>query len=830
MSHDTAMKMQMVRLGKYANWPHPDDRTAARRMVAEAISDYPSGLQQSRGITFALAEGAGRRVVCLRKNTPAVEIPLNGVATFICVLHSWLQCPEAIDVDTPAEGRPVGAYTLIYADGTRFTQPIRAQFELPTWASAMTLLSPCLALPANFPAAVALADSAVARKKSNTPAGTVGISSPGLFLYALPNPQPTKEIKAVQLAGYDDAPLIVAGLTLYQGAHHPLQYLPRCLYQVKWRGRPKQVEAVEVDLGVLMRCEQTSGRCDLAWLQSPYAGMRTPEPVRGREKLFEITGAPDATVAVTITDHGKPTTYRFSLGDTYAQGKSRVGDATLEAVGRRRQWVTVRVIDGSTGQPTPVRIHCSGGKGEYLPLHGHPADIDKAAFHNFYMADLVIGGRYYAYVPGEFTTDFPVGDVYIELYKGFEYETSRQKVTIAPGQQTLELTINRWIALREQGWITGDTHVHVKSTERCWLEGQAEGLNIVHLLAFQAAGWPAYQLDDVTGGIAVDKQDTIVSVGTENLSDHFGHVHFIGMPRPVAPLNHFLPTAGSPPPFRTLTECAIEVKRQGGLVIRAHFPYCGKAEDPLLIMHGLLDAVEINTAWDDGYAMKEWYRYLNCGYRIAVAGGSDICEATRAIGDHRTYVQLAPGQACTFAHWAAALRAGRTYTTTGPLLTFTVDGHALGDSLQLAPQGGMVEVVATGACQWPLGKLEVVYNGRVVATAETHEATGHLWIREHISIPASGWIAVRAYCREGHPAAYMSAHSSPIYLTCGSARAFDRPAAEHLLALVQGGREYLDTIATPADAAAKQRMLGVFLDAQRVLERRIADATSGELP
>ena len=822
-----ATTMQMIRLAKYANWPHPDNRTAAYQSVAAAIREYPAGRQQSWGIPFTLLAGSGHRMVLLQKETPVVEIPVNALAPYICVLHSWLQSPESIDVDTPPEGRTVGAYTLIYADGTRFTQPIRAQFEVPTWASALTLLSPCLAFPANFPPPT---DSAVARKKRNTPPSIGGLSNPGLFLYALPNPHPTKEIQLLQFAGYDDAPLIVAGLTLYQGAHHPLRYLPRCLYQVKWRGQLKHVDAVEVDLGVLLRCEQTTGRCDLAWLQSPYAGLRTPEPVRGQEKLFEITGAPDATVAVTITNHGKPATYHFPLGETYAQGISRVGDATLEAVGGQRQWVTVRVIDGSTGQPTPVRIHCSGAKGESLPLHGHPAVVDTVEFHNCYAADLVIGGRQYAYVPGEFTTDFPVGEVYIELYKGFEYTTSRQKVIIAPGQQTLELTINRWIDLREQGWITGDTHVHVRSTERCWLEGQAEGLNIVHLLAFQASRRPAYQLEDVTGGIAVDKNDTIVCVGTENLSDHFGHVHFIGIPGPVAPLNHFLPSAGGPPPFRTLTECAFEVKRQGGLVIRAHFPYCGKAEDPLLIMYGLLDALEINTAWDDGYAMKEWYRYLNCGYHIAVAGGSDICDALRAIGDHRTYVQLAPGQACTFANWAAALRAGRTYTTTGPLLTFSVDSHVLGETIQLSPQGGMVEVVATGACQWPLGKLEVIYNGRVVATAEAHEASGPLRIHESISIPSSGWIAVRAYCREGHPAEYMSAHSSPIYLACGSARAFDRPAAEHLLALVQGGREYLDTIATPSDPADKQRMLRVFLDAQRALERRIAEAASGDLP
>ena len=43
--------------------------------------------------------------------------------------------------------------------------------------------------------------------------------------------------------------------------------------------------------------------------------------------------------------------------------------------------------------------------------------------------------RNFAYVHGEFTTDLPVGDMYVEIWKGFEYAPVRQKVRIQPGQQ-----------------------------------------------------------------------------------------------------------------------------------------------------------------------------------------------------------------------------------------------------------------------------------------------------------------------------------------------------------------------------------------------------------
>ena len=53
---------------------------------------------------------------------------------------------------------------------------------------------------------------------------------------------------------------------------------------------------------------------------------------------------------------------------------------------------------------------------------------------------------------GEFTTDLPTGDLYVEIDKGFEYAPVRRKVTIRPGQKVLELQIDRWANLRMDGW------------------------------------------------------------------------------------------------------------------------------------------------------------------------------------------------------------------------------------------------------------------------------------------------------------------------------------------------------------------------------------------
>jgi hypothetical protein len=69
-----------------------------------------------------------------------------------------------------------------------------------------------------------------------------------------------------------------------------------------------------------------------------------------------------------------------------------------------------------------------------------------------------------------------------------------------------------------------------------------------------------------------------------------------------------------------------------------------------------------------------------------------------------------------FGNWAKAVRAGNTFMTTGPLLMFAVDGHAPGEEIKFHSGGGKLEVEAGATCFFPIHRLEVVFNGRVVAS------------------------------------------------------------------------------------------------------------------
>jgi len=267
----------------------------------------------------------------------------------------------------------------------------------------------------------------------------------------------------------------------------------------------------------------------------------------------------------------------------------------------------------------------------------------------------------------------------------------------------------------------------------------------------------------------------------------------------------------------------MENRRKGGLVIRPHFPFCGNTEDPIPILKGLVDALEVAYWGDTGYnfANQEWYRYLNCGYRVAVCAGTDKMGAYCPLGWVRTYAKLDPNQPFTYDAWSAAVRAGRTISTSGPLMDLQVEEQTIGDTIRMSASGGSVEIRASAESFWPLDNMEVLYNGRVIRQVKAAKKECRLSIRETFKVPGSGWIAARCMGADRLRAELPAAHTSPVYVQCGDTRAFDGPAAQHMLSLVEGGREYLNTIASHFDEASRRRMVKLFDEARAELKGRL---------
>ena len=94
-------------------------------------------------------------------------------------------------------------------------------------------------------------------------------------------------------------------------------------------------------------------------------------------------------------------------------------------------------------------------------------------------------------------------------------------------------------------------------------------------------------------------------------------------------------------------------------------------------------------------------------------------------------------------------------------------------------------------------------------------------LKVRLPVKRSGWIAARCSGKPGHPGGYVAAHTSPVYLKVGDTRAFDVPAAEHMLGLVEGAMEYIQKLSTVFDESSRKRMGRLFKEAQRELKGRL---------
>ena len=100
---------------------------------------------------------------------------------------------------------------------------------------------------------------------------------------------------------------------------------------------------------------------------------------------------------------------------------------------------------------------------------------------------------------------------------------------------------------------------------------------------------------------------------------------------------------------------------------------------------------------------------------------------------------------------------------------------------------------------FPIHRLEIVQEGRVVASTESAQGARRLEIRESLRIDGHTWLAARC----GGPNYYgpyhidamergIFAHTSPIYVACGGEWwMFDRSAVQYMLTTIEGDLAYI---------------------------------------
>ena len=181
---------------------------------------------------------------------------------------------------------------------------------------------------------------------------------------------------------------------------------------------------------------------------------------------------------------------------------------------------------------------------------------------------------------------YPSHAQYIGISKGFEVAPVRKVVEITPETEIITIEIEKALHWREKGWVTADTHVHFLSPGSAMLEGSAEGVNIINLLASQW-GELMTNVGDFDGKTTFGSKSSggdgeyLVRVGTENRQHVMGHISLLGYENNIiTPICSGGPdeSALGDPIEVLLTEWAMQCQRQNGIVILPHFHALSSAQ------------------------------------------------------------------------------------------------------------------------------------------------------------------------------------------------------------------------------------------------------------
>jgi len=800
-------------------------------MMSDAAVEAPAGESTAWGIPFHIP---GKPVVIKDKPFSLEIVPVY--ANWVVFLHSsdLIELKNENDqYQKPFKGRgqlneEVADYIIIYSDGTEAKATIKERYHIGMcrqgWGE-------------NNIQSVAHHKPKSIRQHHEQMTGGWGSSQTRAdasdrggwinWIWAWENPHPQKQIEGFRFEPKNITSIVISAISYGAISSNPLRWEARqkAVLTIPDDGKFDPVLSMEgllsqiqLDLGQVISASPRSLYSEKEWINS--YNNKVPE-VSDQEIIIEYTAHPEATFHL---ENG-------TMFPVFEAGNSG-SNLPIKVVNPARQKVTVRILEKGTRNPVPVKLHVHGESGEYLaPVDRHR--IPNNAWFEDYSVDFVHGGRHVCtYIPGETRMKLPLGKVYIEVSKGFEIKPVRKVITIAGDTDVVEIEVEKILDWREKGWVSADTHVHFLSPNTALLEGSAEGVNIVNLLASQW-GELFTNIGDFDGKTTIGSKEAggdgeyLVRVGTENRQHVLGHISLLGYNGDIiTPL-----TTGGPdesalgdPIEILLTEWAEICKKQDGIVILPHFPN-PRLENAATIVSGNAHGIEMSSwgnlyAGIDPYSLADWYRYLNCGYFVAAVGGTDKMSASTAVGTVRTYARIRDDHEFSFDEWKEAIRSGHTFVSYGPLVNFTVDGKPMGSNIDMSYNGGTVDISwEVASVTVPMSRVELIVNGEVTESlaVSPDKASGN-W---SVKVTKSSWYALLVRGHYPDKPEIVAAHSSPVMIYLEGCQMIAAADALTILEQIEGALAYMDTIGTRADDKTFKRMRLVLESNHRKLHNRM---------
>jgi TolB protein len=474
-------------------------------------------------------------------------------------------------------------------------------------------------------------------------------------------------------------------------------------------------------------------------------------------------------------------------GDTGLMLHDVAGGAETPIVPIKRRYKTPRTkltidIADDQGRPVPARLAVIGSDGRAVAP-------DSAWMHadDGFDRRLQSSETHYFHCPSRCTVEVPAGATSAWVQHGFRHLPLRSHIAVGLGdgaKLSVKLQPNDLPASFGK-FVSADLHVHMNygghyraTPETLAAQARAEDLNVVYNLLVNKEE----RVPDISyfrpGPDPVSGNGLLILHSQEYHTSYWGHLGLLGLS------GHYLapgfsayqnsPLASAYPDNGTIADLA---HAQGALVGYVHpfdtvpDPVKDKSltnELPADVAHGKVDYMEIVGFSDHKSTAEVWYRLLNLGFRLPAGAGTDAmtnyASLRGPVGMNRVFLDTGGG--LSPAAVLAALKAGRTFATNGPLLGLEVDGKHPGDTISRTAPGKLHYRIALRSFV-PVDHLELVQNGKVVKAFKLSGHRRQFDAQGELNVSTAGWIVLRAWNDGSSPLVldiYPYATTSPVYL------------------------------------------------------------------
>lgn len=475
--------------------------------------------------------------------------------------------------------------------------------------------------------------------------------------------------------------------------------------------------------------------------------------------------------------------------------------AGLAAAQTARATLIVRVVDARSKGEIPATIAVTPAENRVL--------TDNQSFLRGIRSD------------GSLRLIAPPGLTRVTVQRGFDYSSVDHQLDLPAGEiRELVVELERRTPLNGLGWICGDNHVHmIHGEDRVTTDFpyvaracRAEALDYLSLSQrWQLPDESPEALDQACR--AVTTPDFLLTWNMEmpknylrgDVSHCLGHGWTVGMagrdserrnvidelnamnahdyerekqPAPNFESHAYVHSLGGIVSYTH--PCRWGVGRWGGrdgyAVEEKKFISNMAQELPFDTVAGptydMIDVLmQTHEAVQNENALRLWFLLQNHGYRIPATASSDTTfdNPGRGVpGAVRVYTRANGPKA--IGSIRAAMKAGRNFVTSGPLMLWTVGDYGIGDSVTVASEfraQSRLQLWASGAPGEYLTKAEIFRNGELWRTLSIGDKSVSADVTFEIVEKADSWYVARCYGSNDRQVAI----SNPIYFDAKPYRA-----------------------------------------------------------